>query len=97
MDKKLVYSIEEEKLSKEIFDLYMNSDSRSDYSSKLKNKSHECGKTGTYLRGLRELYIERYASETEKKAYSLKKSSMNPKTFSFVKLPSIITLELFNP
>ena len=39
MDKKLVYSIEEEKLSKEIFDLYMNSDSRSDYSSKLKNKS----------------------------------------------------------
>lgn len=80
-----LHSMEEKNLSKEIFDLYMNSNNRSEYCSKIKNKSDECGKTCTYLKGLREVYVEKYATEEEKVVYSLKKSSMKPVIPSFVK------------
>ena len=78
-------SNQERQLAKEIFDLYMSSSNRSEYYGKVKKKSDECGKTGTYLKELRKIYADMYATDEEKKLYSLKKSSMKSEIPSFVR------------
>ena len=75
----------ERELAKEIFELYMSSSNRIDYYGKVKKKSDECGKSDTYLKDLRMLYVEKYATEEEIKLYSLKKKSMKPDSISYVK------------
>lgn len=87
MEKSLIdlHSKEERVLSKEIFDLYMNSDSRSEYCGKLREKSKECGKTYTYLKELRLVYAEKYATKEEEEAYYAKRKTMKTEVPSFVK------------
>lgn len=75
----------ERALSKEIFDMYMSSNSIGEFNKTLCKKSNAINKTLTYLKELRKVYVEKYATVEEIEEYNLKKSSMRSSVPNFVK------------
>lgn len=68
----------EKELSKMVFDAYMESEDLSDYSSKISEISKKYGLSCTYLRELRDCYVDTYLDSKDRKsiisAYNSKKS-----------------------
>ncbi len=68
---------DDKELSCLVFSSYMNSNSLKEYSSVIKQLSNKYNLTCSYLRSFREVYLNNYASDDEKKSFFVKRRMMN--------------------
>ena len=65
MKKKVTENVEEFNLSRMVFNIYMRCNNLSEYSEGLNELSNKCHKQLSYLRDLRNIYVNEYASREE--------------------------------